>query len=619
MSMSKLKVLLTTEGTYPFHQGGVSTWCDLLVQKLHEIEFTVYSVMMDPFVSQKFNLPEQTALIKMPLWGTEEPSEHLPTPFSITYLKKKRTTPGVIKKRFILLFEEMIGEFLSKVNAKNPYRLGEILLEMHHFFAEYEYKVSFKSEETWKTFKRLILAHIKDPANHLQEPDLYGLIQSLGWVYRFLTILNTPIPRVHVTHASAAAFCGIPCVLAKLEYQTPFILTEHGVYLREQYLSLAKRKLSGYLNTFLIRFLHSITALNYAFADQVSPVCRYNTRWEQRFGVSKERIDVIYNGIDKAVFKPLEQQTKPKTPTVVTVARIDPIKDLVTLIRAAEKVKGKLPEVQFRIYGSISVPSYYEECLQLIQKLGLEQTVRFAGHTSNIMQAYHAGDVVALSSISEAFPYSVIEAMMSGKAVVTTDVGGIGEALGDTGILVDPRNSVQLAEGLLKLLENERLRNSLGEEARRRALDYFTLDQVLEHYYKSYVKLALAANMTETEDKAVKKRLPSSGQSEPRLSLISEPSINVKIRDSEGNGPSYMSQKLLFEKGLAFKSLGDWKEALSFFAKAIEQDPASPLIPILLSELATAWNELGDYEGAINEMEKMYTFLAMPHVLVQLA
>ncbi|HSU80156.1 MAG TPA: DUF3492 domain-containing protein, partial [Candidatus Angelobacter sp.] len=38
--MSKLKVLLTTEGTYPFHQGGVSTWCDLLVQKLHDIDFT---------------------------------------------------------------------------------------------------------------------------------------------------------------------------------------------------------------------------------------------------------------------------------------------------------------------------------------------------------------------------------------------------------------------------------------------------------------------------------------------------------------------------------------------------------------------------------------------------
>jgi tetratricopeptide (TPR) repeat protein len=310
---------------------------------------------------------------------------------------------------------------------------------------------------------------------------------------------------------------------------------------------------------------------------------------------------------------------KPKIPTVVTVARIDPIKDLVTLIRAAEKVKEKLPEVRFLIYGSISVPSYYEECLQLIQKLGLEQTVKFAGHTSNIMQAYHAGDVVALSSISEAFPYSVIEAMMSGKAVVTTDVGGIGEALGDTGILVDPRNSVQLAEGLLKLLENERLRNSLGEEARRRALDYFTLDQVLEHYYKSYVKLALAAHRTETEDKAAKKRLPLSARSEPRSSLITEPSINVKSGNSQGNGPSYMSQKLLFEKGLAFMSLGDWKEALSFFVKAIEQEPASPLIPFLLSELATAWNELGDYEEAINEMEKMYTFLAMPHMLVQLA
>ncbi|WP_379970522.1 DUF3492 domain-containing protein [Ectobacillus sp. sgz5001026] len=75
-------------------------------------------------------------------------------------------------------------------------------------------------------------------------------------------------PENSVSHASAA-FCGIPCVIAKLE---------HGVYLREQYLSLSKRNLPAFLNTFLIRFIHSITTLNFFYADQVSPVCHYNTK-----------------------------------------------------------------------------------------------------------------------------------------------------------------------------------------------------------------------------------------------------------------------------------------------------------------------------------------------------
>jgi len=74
---ANIKVLLTTEGTYPFHQGGVSTWCDILVKELKSVDYVIYSVLTNPFVTQKFSLLESTTLIKMPLWGTEEPSEHL--------------------------------------------------------------------------------------------------------------------------------------------------------------------------------------------------------------------------------------------------------------------------------------------------------------------------------------------------------------------------------------------------------------------------------------------------------------------------------------------------------------------------------------------------------------
>ena len=81
----KIRVMLTTEGTYPYHQGGVSTWCDQLVHNLTDIEYVVYSIIMNPFVTRKFNLPLTSSLITVPLWGTEEPSEHLTTPFSQVY------------------------------------------------------------------------------------------------------------------------------------------------------------------------------------------------------------------------------------------------------------------------------------------------------------------------------------------------------------------------------------------------------------------------------------------------------------------------------------------------------------------------------------------------------
>ncbi|MBW9234250.1 hypothetical protein JQK62_18665, partial [Leptospira santarosai] len=69
------------------------------------------------------------------------------------------------------------------------------------------------------------------------------------------------------------------------------------------------------------------------YADQVSPVCHYNTRWQTKMGVSPENIEVIHNGVEKNIFieaKKIERIN----PTVVSVARIDPIKDIISLIKS---------------------------------------------------------------------------------------------------------------------------------------------------------------------------------------------------------------------------------------------------------------------------------------------
>src|SRR4029079_6767906 len=100
-------------------------------------------------------------------------------------------------------------------------------------------------------------------------------------LYRLLLPLAIDVPHVDVTHSSAAAFCSLPCVMAKLRDGTPFLLTEHGVYLREQYLHLDRNARSPFSRWFLSRLTTAIVDLSYAFADQISPVCEYNTRWER--------------------------------------------------------------------------------------------------------------------------------------------------------------------------------------------------------------------------------------------------------------------------------------------------------------------------------------------------
>lgn len=524
---------------------------------------------MDPYVTQKFTLPKNAQLVKIPLWGTEEPSEHLSVPFSRVILAKQRTTQRVIEDEFVPLFESFLRGIIEPQHS--PIEFGNTLSLMHTFFERYEYKKSFKSESVWRVFKRMIQAWVAE--KELPEPDVYGLMQSLGWLYRFFTLLNTPIPEVHVTHSSAAAFCSLPCVISKIKRDTPFLLTEHGVYLREQYLSLAKRSYSPYLNTFLIRLVRAIARLNYAFADQVSPVCEYNTRWEEQFGVDPKKIQVIYNGVDKSVFTVAEVRNP--RPTVVTVARVDPIKDLLSLIRAADLVRKHVPDVLFLVYGGVSVPEYYEECLALVDELDLTETFRFEGHTTNMAAAYQRGDVIALSSISEAFPYSVVEAMMTGKPVVATDVGGIREALMDTGILVRPRSPQELAQAMTELILQPELRQSLGQEARERALNLFTLDLVLDHHLKTY--LNLTTTRLETSDRSV-------GQTE----------------DSQRR----IEQQLYIERAYALQDYGYHQEAISVFRRAMKLDIESVAIPVILLGLATSYHALGMDAAADHEIVK---------------
>lgn len=566
---SKLKVMLATEGTYPYHQGGVSTWCDILVNKLQPVEYVIYSVLMNPFVTQKFKIPKGSSLISVPLWGTEEPSEHLLTPFPKIYLMKKQTGQNEISEQFLPLFSELISEVIAEV--KDPERFGEILVGLYTYFQTYEYKVSFKSEIVWNAYKAIILSASADQASGLSQPDIYGMVQSLGWLYRFLNLVNTPIPKVDVTHSSAAAFCGIPCVLAKLIHNTPYMLTEHGIYLREQYLSLSNRGYSSFLSKFLIRMVHSITSLNYYYADQVSPVCRYNMRWETQMHVPKKRIEVIYNGIDQNIYTkaPVKEST---APVVVMVARIDPIKDIKTFMRAARIVLDVEPDTRFVVYGSVSVPAYYEECKLLKDELSLGDSFQFAGHATQITAAYHSGDITVLTSISEAFPYSVVEAMMTGKPVVATDVGGIKEALGETGILVEPRNPEAVAAGVLQFIRNPELRIEMGQEGRERALSYFTLDKVLELHLKSYIKLATRA-------------------------IDRQPSMH----DPESDG---IQQQLAIDKALALAAIGCRVEAIEHFRTAIKARPGSPIVPYILTQIAELYNQLGQYERAMFEMAR---------------
>jgi polysaccharide biosynthesis protein PelF len=152
-------------------------------------------------------------------------------------------------------------------------------------------------------------------------------------------------------------------------------------------------------------------------------------------------------------------------------------------------VSREAPGVRCLIYGVSTNLDYSMLCVDKVRELQLENHIQFMGATNEPENAYNSADVVVFSSLSEGFPFAVIEAMACGKAIVATDVGGVREALQGCGVIVRSRRPLELATAIIKLLRDERLRSELGSAAARRARERFTTAKSAERYAKLYEQL----------------------------------------------------------------------------------------------------------------------------------
>jgi len=283
----------------------------------------------------------------------------------------------------------------------------------------------------------------------------------------------------------------------KYRFGTPIVLTEHGIYLRERVLALAGEQFGSKL--LFANFYRAVVELAYREADVVTPVCQYNAMWEESLGVEPTRIRVIYNGVDSDRVSVQPEPTG--RPTVAFVGRIDPLKDVITLVRAFALVRRAVPDAELRLWGPVTSLDYLHECQTAIEALGVSNAVVFEGPTNDVSNAYGGSHVVALSSISEAFPYSAVEAMLASRPLVATAVGGVAEATGPIecrGVptVVEPGDPRSMAAALIALLTaSPAERSDIGTWLRARALSNFGASRMLAEYddvYQTYAEGALS-------------------------------------------------------------------------------------------------------------------------------
>lgn len=487
-----------TEGSYPYSGGGVSTWAHILCNELkEEINFVLLAITGNPSVSAKYKISENVKdIIHIPLWGAEEPAKYYnnKVPFSQQVLKKSRTHKHSIRKYFVPLFRDFLESF------NDPYgdteKISEIIYGFWKYFQHFDYKKTMREPVLWIEFKHMLFEKFDDNESlkiiKSEEPRIFDLTNAMRWFYHFLMPLAAPIPPVDICHSTLAGFPALSAIAARYEYGTASLVTDHGVYMRERLINLGRADMPYFSKKFLTDLSTLVTRAVYATANQISPVTLVNKTWEVKFEAKEAKIKPIYNGVDADRFRPTPKPEHTENqPTVIAVANVFPLKDIETMIKTCHFVRKEIENVQFIVYGSLDVDrEYVRQCRNLVQELQLEKYFQFGGFHDKPHMIFNEGDISILTSISEGFPYTIIESMSCGRPVVATDVGGISEALEGCGFLCKPRDPEGIAKSVIQLLRDDDLRIDMGRKARERVLLNYTIEQSVEAYLNTYKALS---------------------------------------------------------------------------------------------------------------------------------
>ncbi len=178
----------------------------------------------------------------------------------------------------------------------------------------------------------------------------------------------------------------------------------------------------------------------------------------------------------------------PGTPLVGAIAMLRPMKAVDVLVAAFAELRARVPGAHLAIAGDGPLRPEVEA---QIAALGVGDAVHLLGVREDVADILRSLDVVVLPSDSEGSPIALIEAMVAGRAIVASRVGGMPWILGegDCGVLVPPRTPDVLAGAIADLLEDPARRDKLGARARDRALADFTLESVAGQWVALYREL----------------------------------------------------------------------------------------------------------------------------------
>lgn len=213
------------------------------------------------------------------------------------------------------------------------------------------------------------------------------------------------------------------------------------------------------------------------------------------FGVLPESIRCIPRSVDLRRFDiPREREVAKSGAIVAIVGRITPLKGHEYFLQAIARVVRKQPFVKAWIIGDApsNKESYKEGLVALTKHLGLSDHVEFLGNRQDIPELLSKIDVLVLSTVTqESFGRVILEAQAAGVPIVATKVGGVVDLVDDgaTGLLVSPKQPDEMAQAIMRVMEDKGLACQMADNAKKKILAHYTLDHMAGATIKVYEEL----------------------------------------------------------------------------------------------------------------------------------
>ncbi len=480
------------EGTYPYVPGGVSYWTHQLIRSLKEFTFSLVVILpkhdskrkymydLPPNVGEvreiylhEHNLPETTAggRLEKSAWHDLDTFHQCPR-------------HGQAFQAFENLYKNF---FDAKTRKFSPNLLAD-------------------AKESWQVLERLYREKAADES-----------FIDYFWTFRFMhypifKILSSDVPEARAYHALSTGYAGLLGAAAKLKFERPLLLTEHGIYTRERRFEISRaewiyekadekmriQKSQSSFKELWNKMFGTLSQVAYEYADQIVTLFDGNKQHQLADGAPEDKISIIPNGIDYEAFASVGKKPKDDPGQLILgfMGRVVSIKDVKTFIRACKAVSDIVPNLKVYLMGPIDEePAYYEECVRLTEFLGISNLVEFTGKVP-VRDYYQRIDVLALTSISEAQPLVILEANCVGIPVVATDVGACRELLygrteedvklGKSGLVAGITNADEIAQAIVKIWRSKDLRDQMGQAGRTRVERYYNRKDLDDRYRKIY-------------------------------------------------------------------------------------------------------------------------------------